>query len=280
MNTQQKKAIQERIKLLIADSSQNKVSKKAEVSNATISQLVNNNWDDISDEMWRRIKANLRIDLEWHHAETTNTKSIFKLLKAAQSRSISLAISHNAGAGKSHSYKLYERTYENVIYIECKNYWTKKSFVKQLLIGSGLDNSGTIEELIQRFTNYIIKLQKPLVIIDQADKLKDSSLDLFMDFYNDMDGACGFMLSGVPALKKRIERGCQHDKIGYREIKSRIGNRFIKLDEIKHKDVKAICEANGLTEEHVITEIYNECEGDLRRVKRSVEQYFILKQVA
>ncbi len=277
---QQKQMIVTELRLLSEKESQSKIAKKAKVSTATISQMINNNWDLIRPEMWRKVKINLRIEWGWQTAEITNLKILNQLLTAAQQRSMSICISHNAGAGKSHTYKLYERTYANVFYIECKNYWTKKSYIKHLLTACGLDNAGTVEELIDRFVNHVKDNEKPLIIIDQFDKLKDGSMDLFMDFYNDLDGHCGFVLSGVPALKKRIERGCQHDKIGYRELKSRIGRKYIRLDDISEQDVAAICNANGVTDEQVINEIYNTCEGDLRRVRRSIDQYFLINKTA
>ena len=280
INQQQKEMIVTELRLLSKKESQNKIAKKAKVSTATISQMINSNWDLIRPEMWQKVKINLRIEWGWQTAEISNLKIINDLLSAAQQRSMSICVSHNAGAGKSHTYKLYERTYENIIYLECKNYWTKKSYVKHLLTATGLDNHGTVEELIDRLVNHIKTLNNPLVIIDQFDKLKDGSMDLFMDFYNELDGHCGFVLSGVPALKKRIERGCQHDKIGYRELKSRIGRKYIGLDQVTEKDVTAICNANGVNDEQFINEIYNTCDGDLRRVRRSIEQYFLMQKSA
>lgn len=278
MKTSAKEHIVTELKFLAKKESQSKIAKKAGVSTATISQMINHNWELIRPEMWRKVKINLHIELadEWQTAEITNLKILNQLLKGAQQRSMSIAISHNAGAGKSHTYRLYERVYENVIYVECKNYWTKKSYIRHLLSASGLNSSGTAEELIERFIEHIKGLVRPLVIIDQIDKLKDSSLDLFMDFYNELKN-CGFVVSGVPALRKRIERGVKNKKIGYEEFYSRIGRKFIALDPIKEKDVQLICEANGVAEEQVINEIYNTCEGDLRRVRRSIDQYFLMK---
>ncbi len=277
MTATQKQAIVNEIKLLSEKESQSKVAKKADVSTATISQMLNHNWDFIKDEMWQRVKINLRIELEWQTADTTNFRELSKLLNKVQSRGMSICIVHNAGTGKSHTYKLYERTYENVIYIECKNYWTKKSYVKQLLTACGLDAFGTVEDMIEKFIKHVKGLVKPIIIIDQFDKLKEPSMDLFMDFYNDLDKHCGFVLSGVPALKKRIERGCQNEKIGYDELKSRIGKKYVPLYPIKEKDVQAVCEANGVTDEQFINEAFNTCEGDLRRVRRSIDQYFLMQ---
>ena len=275
MNTAEKKLIAREIKTMCAKESQGKIAKKAGGSTATISQIVNNNHKLIKAEMWQKIKITLRLEWGWQSAMTNNTRLITDILNAVKSRSMSVCISHNPGVGKSHTYKLYDRAEHHVIYLEAKNYWTKKSFVKALLRATGKDDAGTCEVLIERWMEAVKGLEKPLVIFDQMDKLKDSQFDLFMDFYNELDGHCGFVLSGVPALKKRIERGCQLDKIGYREIRSRIGGKFIAFPEITEQDVRAVCQANGLEDQDHINEIYNTCEGDLRRVKREVEKYHL-----
>lgn len=46
------------------------------------------------------------------------------------------------------------------------------------------------------------------------------------------------------------------------------------------QDVKAICLENGLTDIDRIETIFCNCEGDLRRVKQDVENYFINQKAA
>jgi len=277
MTKAQKQYVVEELKALTEKSSQSRVAKRAQVSTATISQMINHNWKLIRDEMWQRVKVNLHIEWNWMTADISNLRMITKVVKAAQDRSMSVCISHNAGYGKSYTYRLYARTYDNVIHLECKNYWTKKTFIQQLCIACGLESDGKTGEMIERFTDHLKTLQKAVVVFDQADKLKDPQLDLFMDFYNDLDGHCGFVLSGVPALKKRIEKGCQHDKPGYKEIRSRIGRKYIKFPAMTAADVEAVCLANGVGDKDFINEVYNTCDDDLRRVRRSIEQYFLMQ---
>lgn len=275
MNNEHKLKIVEELKALSLKDSQNKVSKKAGVSSATISQMMNQNWDLIKDELWRKVQVNLHLDFSWNTASTQNLKAIVDMLGAVQSGSMSIGVSQPAGIGKSHSYKYYTRKVKNVILVECKNYWTKRTYVKELMSSSGLDTFGTTEELIEKFIEFVKGMDKPLIIIDQADKLKDPSLDLFMDFYNELDGHCGFLLSGVPALQKRILKGVQKDKIGYCELWSRIGRKFVALKKVSASDVEAICIANGIEDMDIIDSIWIQCEGDLRRVKREVEKYYL-----
>lgn len=278
MTAENKESIVQELVRLSQKESQAKIANRIEVSTATISHMINHKWELIRDEMWRKVKNSLNITFGWQTAMTQNFKLLNVYLEAAQTRGISIAISHEPGAGKTHTFENYKNKYHNVIYVVCKTHWTKKIYVKNLLKACGLEPYGTVEELITRFVDHVRKLEMPLIIIDQTDKLKDPSLDLFMDFYNDLDGHCGFVLSGVPAFKKRVERGCRADKIGYRELKSRIGRKFISLDPISFEDVKNICCANGVTQEGLIREIFNTCEGDLRRVKRSIDQHFLMNE--
>ena len=280
MTNLQKQQITAEIKHLCSLTSQNKVATKAGVSSATISQMINENWSLIKDEMWRKVKVKLKIELDWQTAQTSNLDYIYKHLVKAKERSLSFGVSHDAGAGKSHTYKLFSKTHPNVIYIECKTYWKSKSYAKALVTACGLDDYGTQEDLIERFIDYLAGLDNPLVIIDQMDKLKDGPMDLFIDFYNELNGHCGFVLSGVPALEKRIKRGVKADRTGYFELWSRIGRKFLKLKPVTVQDVQAICEANGLTDSEKIEDIFSLCDGDLRRVKKDVENYFLNRKNA
>src|SRR5690554_7383571 len=128
-----KHIISKEVARLAAKTSQNRVAYNAGVSNATISKMVRNDWDAISSEMWRRVQTNLRIDFNWNHAEITNFKILHGLCATAQKNSLSIAISEDAGRGKSQTYTFYERSYKNVVYIECKNYWTKKQYITTLV---------------------------------------------------------------------------------------------------------------------------------------------------
>src|SRR5574343_108252 len=273
METQQKQQIANEVRQMADKLSQQKIAVKAGVSAATINHVINLNWTLIKDEMWRKIQVALKIDLEWNHADTSNYLNMVQLLRITQHGGMSIAISMKEGRSKSHTYKRYERTNENVILVECKNYWTKKPYVQSLLRSAGLSSEGTVGELIENFIEHVRTLKRPVIIIDQADKLKDPQLDLFMDFYNDLEGHCAFVLSGVLALKKRILRGVQRDKVGYRELYSRVGRKFIELPNFSLQDAALVCRANGIVDEDLIVEIYNASEQDMRGLKRGIEKH-------
>lgn len=272
MNSNTKNAIASEVEWLAKKTSQKHVALKAQVSTALISNLLSGAWDQISDGMFRKIQNNLRIDLRWNVAVTDNLKEIYSYCESAQHNAMSICISDNAGKGKSNAYKYYERHNANVILLECKTSWTKKSFITNLLIAMGVSASGTTEELLYHFNEAVKKMHEPLLILDQADKLKDPLLDLFMEFYNDHEGHLGIILSGVKALSVRIDRGRQFHKVGFDEIFSRIGSRYIALDAVSLKDVTAVCMANGVEDSGDIEDIYMSSAGDLRRVRREIQK--------
>ncbi|MFK7113342.1 AAA family ATPase [Flavobacterium oreochromis] len=279
MTNEQKKQIQEEVIRQVSFSSQVKVANKAGVSNATISQMINGKWKSIADEMWRKVKIKLKIELDWVTAETQNLKQLMSYLKEAQKQGISFAVSDDAGVGKSEAYKLYSKKNKNVIYVECKTIWNTKDYMQALVTACGLDDYGTTKKLSDKFTDYLSELENPIVIIDQIDKLKDGSMDFFIDVYNDLSNSCAFCLSGVHAFEKRIKRGVSRDKTGYKEIFSRIGKKFLHLKKITIQDVTSICNANGITDPEEIDYIFCNSENDLRRVKKDIQNYFIKQQV-
>ncbi len=275
MTTQHKEFITKELEVIIANSSANKVAVQAGVSAANISQIRNHNWDLISDSIWAKIKINLNIDWDWQIALTTNLNTVNQLLSDAQKGGMSICICYKQATGKTTGYEYYKRNHKNVILIRCKNYWSKKSFARHQLLACGLPDEGTTEEMIEKFGEHLTKLKKPVVIYDQFDKLKEPQKDLFMDYYNELDGHCAFIISGVPHLKKQEENGYKRNKMGYRERYSRYGSKFIPLDDFSYADVQAICNANGVTDTDVVNHIFEECMGDGRRIRRLVERYFL-----
>ncbi|HAT3998588.1 TPA: ATP-binding protein [Elizabethkingia anophelis] len=256
--------------------SQVELSIRLGISHAYVSNMIGGKWNGIADSMWRRVQAILKIDLNWKTAEITNFVQLTQLLESCQYQQLTIAVSDNAGIGKTETYTHYERNNENVIHVECKNYWQTKSYIKALLNACGVKAEGTKEEMIEVFIEHVMGLENPIIIIDQMDKLKEGAFDLFMDLYNDLFRCCGFLISGVPALEKRIIRGAKIDKIGYREVQSRIHGNFIKLKPISRNDVALICEVNNLYDNDEIERIFAICKGDLRIVRKEINKFFLL----
>lgn len=260
--------------------SQGNVAVRCDVSDGTISSIVNGNWKHISPEMWRRIKVKLRIYFNWAHFETGCTKKISKLMMSAQQKHLTIGFSHSAGRGKSQSFKRYMNKYKNVIYVECNRTMNMKMLIQALLLDAGRNTDGTTHQLKKELIKHVAGLEIPMIVMDQFDKLKDGPFDLFMDLYNELFGGCAFVISGVEALKERVKRGVNLKKIGYEEIWSRLNRKWIPLPETTYSDVEGICHVNGVTDVEEIRTFFETCEGDIRRVRQDVEKYHLIKSAA
>ncbi|RLZ08566.1 AAA family ATPase [Faecalibacter macacae] len=274
MTQQDKFVVVEELERYIAQKgSQNKVANEmVGVSAATLSQMRNHNWENIADEMWRKVSAFLGIGTnEWKFAETTNAKTLLRLFGDAQALSLVMAVTANAGSGKTSTAKQYEADNMNVFRLSCSDYWDKKWFLKELLSKMGKETDGiTMPEMMQKVVLTLKAIDRPLVILDEADKLQDNVLLFFITLFNELEDHAGIMLMATHFLERRIVRGVAAQKKGYREIYSRIGLRFIELEQTSFADVKVVCEMNGVSDDKSIKAIAKDCDGDIRRVKRLV----------
>ena len=71
-------------------------------------------------------------------------------------------------------------------------------------------------------------------------------------------------------LETRLQKGISLQKKGYNEIWSRIGRKCVKLNGVTAADVAKICEANGISNTKDIDAVIDDCDSDLRRVRRKI----------
>jgi DNA transposition AAA+ family ATPase len=274
MNKDQKLRIQELLeKFCEGFDSQAKAAKALrDVSAATISQIRNNNWDLISDAMWLSIGKQVGYDTgDWKIVETLNYKLIRGFLMDAKAQSRTHGIVGGASWGKDTAAKDFKRDFPDVYLINCNEFFNKKYFMIQLLKEMGKNTDGSVPELVERAVSSLNRTFRPVIVLNEADKLNDATLYFFITLYNLCEDKCGIVMMATDHLEKRISRGMFLNKKGYHEIFSRLGRRFIELKKPSKTDITTICTANGVTDPLIISEIFNSAEGDLRRVKKLVQ---------
>lgn len=252
--------------------SQNKAAKSIGVSSATLAQIKNHKWENIAEEMWRKIGARVGWKEEdWVTVETRDFKKLENILSITQKESLVKAVIGAAGTGKSETLKHYRNTNKKVYLLRCSEFWNRKYFLSKLLQAMGRNSGGlTVAEMMDEVVSTLKSRENTMIIIDEADKLSDQVLYFFITIYNELEDHCAIILCATEYLKRRIEKGQRTKKKGFEEIYSRIGKRFIELNGVCSSDVAAICVANGITDNTEIKEIYEDCESDLRRVKDKV----------
>ncbi len=293
MTNVQKNEIVNAIKKEISFSSGKKVSIKCDVSNATISNMINENWDLIKVDLWLKVANKLNITFSgWQVVEITNFKIVTQILNDAKNQSWFMPISHKAGSGKTTAIEAFvAENGNNAVYkIQAKE-WAKREFLINLLkilkkpMPKGVVTTSELGEII---IDFFVKLEfeKPLLIIDEADKLKAPALRFFIEFENALKKKVGVVICGTENLEKEIKNGVRLSSKGYDEIDSRFRRKFQHLIGATMKDVTMICEANGIFDKQLQNEIFKECNPtpivaqnqsfkvveDLRRLERIIER--------
>ncbi|WP_338875684.1 ATP-binding protein [Spirosoma sp. SC4-14] len=244
-----------------------KVATKVGANVATVSKNMQEEslFGLVSDQMWQRVGTSLGhqlSDANWVLVETMNTRWMNKYLSDAQQHAMFLAVSHKAGQGKSAGISLYrsKATIGTVFYLECKEFWSHKLFLSKLCQTVGLDATGLnlaamAEALIDFFKQKAIGC-RPVLILDEANKLSPASLRLIIPLYNELKGHIGLVIVGADDLEKHIKSGVRRSVRGYDELDSRLGRQFMHLVGATEQDVRAICAANGIGDAKTQKEIW------------------------
>ncbi|MFV0377808.1 MAG: ATP-binding protein [Mangrovibacterium sp.] len=274
------------------------VAQKCKVSEATISQLRKGAYAASGDDMYLTIGVALGYVFDsgrWNIAETTNYRIITEVMNDAKLESMFLGIAHRAGSGKTATADAYLAANRRggVFKLNCKE-WSGRAFLSELIreIGAEMPRGyasvnamiGSISEAFKR-----IAYQKPLLILDQANSLKSSSFRTLIHLFNDCEDILGLVILGTENMEHEIKRGVRLNKLGYDEIDSRFGRKYVHLTGATLADTRRICEANGIDDKDMQSEIFHACEParisiesdgqnrtvlvveDIRRIKRLIK---------
>jgi DNA transposition AAA+ family ATPase len=270
MNSDEKKTIKELThqRMNATNVSQNNAAKQIGISSGTLSQLLNDKWELISSDMWRKVAAWVgHTTKSWKIRETKNLLTIQNLCKDAQQNSRFLAVIGATGYGKTTPLKLYAAQTQNAFYNLCTVVMGQKSFLTTLQQSIGIDADGSVEMRIRTIINKLKVLENPVIILDDAGKLKDACYRLLQIIYDELEGRCGIVIAGVPYLKNYIFKMAAKDKQGFRELKRRIGF-WQELAGPSGALIRTICADYGITDTDALKYVERNCQnlGSLREM--------------
>jgi len=248
------------------------------VSASTVSAVLNGKWEFISDSMWKSILAQVsdagNVN-DWQIVETPTFKDVYFVLANSQEEKNVIWLTAPAGSGKTTAAELYRSQHKNVIYVLCDEDMKKSDFANEILRAAGMRINTQLRsrEKIMRVIDAVSEMDSPLIVFDEGDKLSDNILYYFITIYNHLRGKTGIVFLSTSYMQRRMELGLRYEKKGFQELESRIGRKFYEAERPAANDVRAICIANGVTDEKVVAEIIkdaSQCGFDLRRVDRKV----------
>ncbi len=256
--------------------SQNKAAIALGISSATLSSILNDKFENISDDMWMNLKSKVSVASGWQCVDTQAFGHMLLYMAAAKADSSVMWVTGPAGIGKSTAASMYAASNRNVFLLTCSEDMHRSDFVKDLAQLIGVNSVGlNVRETLKAVIATLVTMEHPLLIFDEADKLTDSVLYYYISLYNGLKDKCGMLFLSTEHMKRRMENGLSRAKKGYDELHSRVGRRFVPLPLVKANEVAAICKLNGLEDKAAVATVLKEaaeCGNDLRRVKRSIQK--------
>ncbi len=281
MTQQERNNIVEGLRAYVAKyPSQNKAAASLNgISAGTLSAILNGKHEAISEEMWRNIASQIvmpSVSSEWQFVETHAYQEIVYALKDAQEFKGVRWITGDAGCGKTTTARLYTAENREAFTVLCDKDMRKGDFIREMARKVGFKYTGMrLRDILDTVIERLMRMENPLLIFDEGDKLKNEVFYLFINIYNRLEDKCGIVFMSTSYIQRRMARGTNGAKEGYDEIFSRIGKKFFELEPTSAVDVAAICQANGLNDRRQIDRIIEEADEksfDLRCVKTAIHR--------
>ena len=250
--------------------SYNKVAEKCSISSTALSLLLSGKYGAKETTLLQTIATALNYkESDWQLVRTIgNYTSIKQAATDAKQESMWFAIANKAGSGKTGALEdiFNQDTTGSIIFIQAEE-WSGRQFLMKIIAKTIGENTlkgkyKTLSELTDIVTNYFneMSFENPVLLIDEADKLKPAAFRTLIPIFNRTEDRLGLIMSGTENLEKELKAGVRLSKKGFDEVESRIGRKYINLKGATEKEVFQICEANGVTDELVKLQIWNEIE--------------------
>lgn len=273
LSEQRKQQIADAVRTAAANSSYDRLSVQIGkvASGGTLNKMANGKWELIKDEMWNKVAARLNVRNEWQTAETAFLKDICGFMADAQLYQDNFWITAKAGNGKTEAVNYYRQTHKNVFIVSCRDY-TKRELVYYLSAELGIQKkiSMRYRDLENAMIRRIQELDCPLLVFDEADKLKEDALKFLIVLYNEVKNA-GFFCCSTPAVEEYMKSFRR--RRGGEEVFSRFGKQFVLVTTPDDYDVEAISRANYVTADPAINRVKKaalEAEYDMRAVRKAI----------
>lgn len=209
-----------------------KHSKALGISPSVYANLKRGNTEgQLSDAKWyniaRQLSVSVRPEDEWVTGETTTFVTITENLSDCQRSGTGSIFCDLPGIGKTHTARWYVRHHRNAVYLDCSQVISHQGVVRGIAREYGLQWKGRYRDVYEDLVYYLRSIERPLIILDEAGDLSDTAFMQIKKLYNGTAGVCGWYLMGADGLKAKWDRAVKYKKVGYAEMFSRMGDKYL-----------------------------------------------------
>ncbi|MBN7287427.1 MULTISPECIES: AAA family ATPase [Campylobacter] len=217
---------------------------------------------------------------------TKDAKSIHAVINwAVRDRDMAM-ISGVAGSGKTRAIKEYVKTHPDSILIEATINTSAKSLFKILAHELGINEKGSIDDLIRQSGEALKKVSKT-IIVDEAEHLPYRALESLRRMH-DFSRAT-LVLVGTNKLLLNLTSSKSGNEL--EQLSSRVGNKWIlsglsyasdedKEDKKVTQDLEAVCKVFGVSDKSDINLIERLARGNFRKTEKLLRRSKMLSEYA
>lgn len=246
------------------------VARKCNINVGALSTILNGKYGANESAMLQKIARALDYrENNWNIVRKIhNYRTLETVFNDAKKESMWFCVSNKGGSGKTGTFEdLFNLDQTGTVTFIQAEEWSARQFLMKLVektAGEKALEGGykTIAQLTDIVAGYFndMSLERPILKIDEADKLRPAAKRTLIPLYNRTEDRLGVILSGTENLEKEMKQGVRLRKKGYDELESRFGRTYITLRGASQKEVFEICTANGLTNEDVHMRVWGELE--------------------
>jgi hypothetical protein len=210
---------------------------------------------------------------------TVNYNAIMKLCKDAHENSKMVSVIGYPGAGKTTALLNYRGKKQDIHYVRITASMNARQFYSQILTSMGVEGyskGATLHDLINHVClrlNY--DQTRQLLIIDEAGKFKPKFLEYLHELRDNTAGLTGIILAGPEYFHENLKAWTSRGVVGVPEFYRRI-QHWEYLNLPSKAEVKAICNARGVHEEEVISDISINCKN-FAEIAYAIDTYLKLR---
>jgi adenylate kinase family enzyme len=185
--------------------------------------------------------------MAWKAVKTKVATEVAQATDICRKMGNMICVVGETGAGKTHAARRLAQKKANTFYVLGDVVTTKATFVDMLVAEIGIRTEvKSASAKINLICSQLSKMDAPVLIIDDAGKLKNTVLQLIQVLYDRLQGKSGILVLGVPDLKTRIKKAVSAQRGFMPELSGRIAHW--NSVSLQSGDIKEVCEKNGVTE--------------------------------
>jgi hypothetical protein len=204
------------------------------INAAQYSRIKNGDTEKVlSESSWLSIARRFNVGLTdapaWLTAKTLVYEIITEQLTECQDKGLSVMLCDLSDIGKTYTAREYVKHHKQAVYIDCSTAKTKRLLICKIAREFGIESAGNFYEVYANLIYYLKTLTNPLIILDEAGDLEYEAFLEIKALWNETEGYTGWYMLGADGLRAKMERCIEFKKVGYTEIFSRFGRKYVKI---------------------------------------------------